>query len=199
MRLTNPGTSGNICAAIYVFDPNQEISECCSCLLSPDGLRTLSVNTDLTGAPLTGVMLTTGSIEIVSTPPFANGVCPALPTSLSPQPAIRAWATHIQNGTFAITETPSQDATLSSAEERRIEGECYAIQLDSGRGGQCTCGTGDLVLSRPIVKSHLSQKLTGLTLQDSSLAPKSLAASQFWRVNAFGLAHLESCTIFDSG
>jgi hypothetical protein len=49
VHLTNPGTSGNICAAIYVFDPNQEISECCSCLLSPDGLRTLSVNTDLTG------------------------------------------------------------------------------------------------------------------------------------------------------
>jgi hypothetical protein len=143
VHLTNPGTSGNICAAIYVFDPNQEISECCSCLLSPDGLRTLSVNTDLTGAPLTGVMLTTGSIEIVSTPPLVNGVCPALPTSLSPRPAIRAWATHIQNGNFAITETPSQDATLSSAEERRIEGECYAIQLDSGRGGQCTCGTGD--------------------------------------------------------
>ncbi len=26
-----------------------------------------------------------------------------------------------------------------------------------------------------------------------------LAASQFRRVNAFGLAHLETCTIFDSG
>jgi hypothetical protein len=143
VRLTNPGTSGNICAAIYVFDPNQEISECCSCLLSPDGLRTLSVDTDLTSAPLTGVMLTAGSIEIVSTPPLANGVCPALPISLSPRPALRAWATHIQNGTFAITETASQDATLSTAEERRIAGQCYAIQLDSGRGGQCTCGTGD--------------------------------------------------------
>lgn len=143
VHLTNPGTSGNICAAIYVFDPNQEISECCSCLLSPDGLRTLSVDTDLTSAPLTGVILTTGSIEIVSTMPLANGVCPAFPTSLSPRSAIRAWATHVQSDTFVITETVSQDTTLSTAEESRIAGQCYGIQLDSGRGGHCTCGTGD--------------------------------------------------------
>src|SRR5215813_9108592 len=49
VRLTNPGTSGgNIWAAIYVFDPEQELTECCECFLSPDGLRTLSVNADLT-------------------------------------------------------------------------------------------------------------------------------------------------------
>jgi len=36
-----------------------------------------------------------------------------------------------------------------------------------------------LVLSRPIVKSHLSQKLIGLTLQDSSLAPKPLLLASF--------------------
>ena len=152
VRLTNPGTiesvskSGaysntNICAAIYVLDPNQELSECCSCLLSPDGLRTLSVDVDLTAKPLTGVILSTGLIKVVSTP-TVDGVCP-LPSSLSPTPAIRAWATHIQNSNFAITETACQDAALSSAEVRRLEGECYAIQIDSGSGGVCTCGTGD--------------------------------------------------------
>ena len=62
VRLTNPGTAGgNLCAAVFVFDQNQEMSECCSCFLSPDGLRTLSVNTDITGNPLTGVILNTGS------------------------------------------------------------------------------------------------------------------------------------------
>jgi len=68
VRLTNPNTSGgNIWAAIYVFDPNQEMSECCECRLTPDGLRTLSVNSDLTSNPLTPVTLSTGLIKIVST------------------------------------------------------------------------------------------------------------------------------------
>jgi len=152
VRLTNPGTveavsktgvysSNNICAAIFVFDPNQELSECCSCFLSPDGLRTLSVNIDVTGNPLTGVVLSTGVVKIVSTPTVA-GVCP-LPTTLAPTPAIRAWATHIQNSNFAITETASQDATLSAAEVSRLQAECYAIQLDGSSKGVCTCGTGD--------------------------------------------------------
>jgi len=141
-RLTNPGTAGgSLCAAIYVFDPNQELSECCSCYLSPDGLRTLSVNTDLTGNPLTGVILSTGVVKIVSTP-TRGGVCP-LPTSLTPTAGIRSWGTHIQNSNFAITETASQDATLSAAEVSRLQGECYAIQLDGSQKGVCTCGTGD--------------------------------------------------------
>ena len=59
LRITHPGTAaGNVCASIFVFDPEQELTECCSCLLTPDGLRTLSVNTNLTGNPLTGVILT---------------------------------------------------------------------------------------------------------------------------------------------
>jgi hypothetical protein len=151
VRLTNPGTyqpvsgtsgaNSNICAAIFVFDPSQELTECCSCFLSPDGLRTLSVNTDLTGNPLTGVVLSTGVVKIVSTP-TVGGVCP-LPTRLNPNPAIRSWFTHIQNSNFTITETASQDATLSAAEVNRLQIQCYAIQLDGSSKGVCTCGTGD--------------------------------------------------------
>jgi hypothetical protein len=142
VRLTNPGTAGgNICAAIFVVDPYQELSECGSCFLSPDGLRTLSVNTDLTSNPLTGVTLSTGTIKIVSTP-TVGGVCP-LPTKLAPTPAIRSWATHIQNSNFSITETASQDATLSAAEVTRLQGECSAIALDGSGKGILSCGTGD--------------------------------------------------------
>src|SRR5271166_548020 len=127
VRLTNPGTAGgSLCAAIYVFDSNQEMSECCSCYLSPDGLRTLSVNTDVTGNPLTGVILNTGAIKIVSTP-TKGGTCP-LPTYITPVAGVRAWTTHIQSSNFEITETASQDATLSTAEVNRLQGECYAIQ-----------------------------------------------------------------------
>src|ERR1700735_4474636 len=83
LRVTNPGTAGgSLCAAIFVFDPFQEMSECCSCFVSPDGLRTLSVNTDVTGNPLTGVSLNTGVIKIVSIP-TKGGVCPKYPSSLT--------------------------------------------------------------------------------------------------------------------
>jgi len=143
LRMSNPGTYayGNICASMFVFDPNQELSECCSCLLTPDGLRTLSVDNDVTGNPLTGVLLLTGKVAIVSTVPV-NGVCP-LPTAVYPSAAIRSWATHIQNSNFTITETASEDATLSSGEIARLGTQCSAIGLDGSGKGVCTCGTGD--------------------------------------------------------
>jgi hypothetical protein len=142
LRLTNPGTApGNVCANIFVFDPFQELSECCSCFLSPDGLRTLSVNTDLTSNPLTGVQLTTGVIKIVSTT-LTAGTCP-LPTNLNPIPAVRAWETHIQNAGFAETETASSDATLSTGEVTRLKAECNAVRIVGSGSGICSCGTGD--------------------------------------------------------
>jgi len=146
LRVTDPGTAaGNICSYIFVFDPQQEMAECCGCLNTPDGLATLSVNTDLTGNPLTGVTLTTGLIKILSVSPIGNA-CP-LPGQTTGsdviEPAIRAWETHIQNGNFAITETSSQDATLSAAEVVRLRNECFAIVLDGSGRGICSCGVGD--------------------------------------------------------
>jgi hypothetical protein len=144
LYLTNPGTGGpDICANIYVFDANQEISECCSCMLSMNGLRKLSVDFDLTNNPVTGVTVTEGSIAIVSSV-GSNQNCP-VPDKVTPAPALRAWATHIQATfypNYAITEASSQDATLSPFELNRLDIECYAINL-VGPAGRCTCGTGD--------------------------------------------------------
>ena len=143
LRIDNPGTDNdyNLCAAIFVFDASEELTECCACLETPDGLRTLSVNGDLTANPLNGITLNGGVIKIVSTK--ANGsVCPN-PTSLTPLASVRAWATHIQNSNFTITEGASQDATFSSAEEAALTKQCAAIhEVGSGKG-ICTCGTGD--------------------------------------------------------
>jgi len=142
LRLTNPGTApDNICADIFVFDVNEELSECCSCFLSPDGLRTLSVNTDLTSNPLTGVILYTGEIKIVSAK-LSNGQCP-IPVIINSTPAVRAWATHIQDDAFAITETAAQDATFSLNEDVSLMKQCQAIQLDGSGHGICSCGSGD--------------------------------------------------------
>jgi hypothetical protein len=145
-RVTHPGTySGNLCSYIFVFDPQQEMTECCGCLNTPDGLATLSINNNLTANPLTGVKLTTGVIKLLSVTPIGNA-CP-LPGQTNGTdlvvPALRAWTTHIQNSNFAITETAAQDATLSAQELARLANECYAIVLDGSGSGICSCGTGD--------------------------------------------------------
>ncbi len=144
VRITNPGTSGgNLCADIYVFDANEEMSECCSCMVTPDGLLTLSVNTDLTGNPLTGVVLTTGVIKVVSAAP-RSGTCP-LPTSIAPVPALRSWTTHIQDSTYAITEGVSPDATFSSGEQTALQSGCSSIKrVGSGKG---ICGNSAALAS----------------------------------------------------
>jgi hypothetical protein len=137
VRLTNPGTSGGpVYAAIYVFDPRQELTECCECLLTPDGLRTLSVNGDLTSNPLTGVVLNTGLIKFVSTTGTSA-------SKLFPVASIREWGTHIQNANFSETETAGQDATFSGSEQSSLQRQCAAIQLDGSGHGICSCGSGD--------------------------------------------------------
>jgi hypothetical protein len=67
VRIDNPGlTYGNLCAMVYVFDADQQLTECCGCVETHNGLRRLSVNRDLTANPLTGVKSTNGVIKIIS-------------------------------------------------------------------------------------------------------------------------------------
>ncbi len=63
VRISNPGTTytvttapidGDICAMIYVFRPDQELTECCGCRVTPNALLKLSVNKNLTANPLSG-------------------------------------------------------------------------------------------------------------------------------------------------
>jgi hypothetical protein len=139
VQITNVGTqnagSGDLYAAIYVFDPNQEMSECCACLVTPNGLLTLDINGDLTGNPLTGETLTTGAIEIVSSSSSS-------PTAVKPAAGIRAWATHIQDasgGSYGETETPFSDSNLSAGELKSLENKCSAIHLVGSGAGRCSC------------------------------------------------------------
>jgi len=145
VQISNPGSpTNNLCAQIYVFDPDQEMSECCSCLVTPSGLRTLSVNNDLTGNPLTGVSLNSGSVSIIAgyTSPTFNAACSPLNNIVSP--TIRAWGTHLYpNGSaYQITESEYSDRLLGQWNDYLLN-ECYAIQLDGSGHGTCSCGTGD--------------------------------------------------------
>ena len=141
--LSNPGTSGGtICAMVYVINPSQELLECCGCAITPDGLRTLSINNNLTSNPLTPETLTSGTIKVIS----SAGAPTCNPGKPVPTPAIRAWATHIQPptgfGPF-VTETEFLDATLSSYEITHVSNLCKSIQANGSGYGVCSCGVGD--------------------------------------------------------
>jgi hypothetical protein len=142
LRLDNDGSAAyaNLCADIFVFDSNEEISECCACLETPDGLATLSVNVDLTANPDNGVAVTAGMIKIVAAS-TQGGTCP-VPSYivLAPNGEIQSWATHIQNS-GAVTETASLPSNLSTAEEESLAHACGAIQAVGSGAGICTCGT----------------------------------------------------------
>jgi hypothetical protein len=145
VRIDNPGlTYGNLCAMIYVFDADQQLSECCGCVESHNGLRTLSVRSNLTSNPLTGVVSRNGVIKVVSA---AVNNSPCDPTSnVSPKANLRVWVTHIQNpvgAAYPITETESSDSTLGATELANLQAQCAFINILGSGQGVCSCGTGD--------------------------------------------------------
>ena len=145
VRIDNPGlVYGNLCAMIYVFDADQQLTECCGCAETHNGLRTLSVRSNLTSNPLTGVVSRNGVIKIVSA---AVNDSPCDPTSnVKPTANLRAWVTHVQNavGTaWPITETESSDSTLGATELANLQAKCAFVNILGSGQGICSCGTGD--------------------------------------------------------
>jgi len=155
VRIDNPGlTYGTLCAMIYVFDQDQQMTECCGCPETDNGLRTLSIRSDLTSNPLTGVVSRNGVIKVVSA--AINGLPsdPCIPASdVSPTPNLRVWVTHIGNPlgplvtdpflNYPITETESSNSTLGSAELANLQAQCAFINILGSGAGVCSCGTGD--------------------------------------------------------
>jgi len=139
VRIVN-NSGSSLCANIYVTDPYQEMSECCSCPLSDKSTRILNINGDLTGNPGTGVTLTTGSIAIVS----SDGVTCGDPAKAKPAPELSAWATHPQGtDAFFLTEEEFTPVPLAAAALKDLQSECAALELIGSGHGICTCGTGD--------------------------------------------------------
>jgi hypothetical protein len=145
VRISNPGlTYGNLCAMIYVFDNDQQLTECCGCVETHNGLRTLSVRSELTSNPLTGVRSVNGVIKIVSA---AVNNSPCDPTSnVTPKANLRSWGTHNQNPVgafFPITETEFSDSALGATELANLQAQCAFIGILGSGHGICTCGIGD--------------------------------------------------------
>ena len=158
--------AGNICANIYVFDNNQEMIECCACLLTPNELASASVQTQLTGGaghvPLTGISPQAGVLKVVLTQPNAASGGGCDPTNsgkglgTADTTLGAAYMSHVQNSstnplaaTYSITETTVQafplsglyvDAARTGDEGHFLPQACGFVKyLGSGRVGTCGC------------------------------------------------------------
>jgi hypothetical protein len=136
VHVLNPG-SGALCADIYVWKADQELTECCACPISTNGLLTFTVD-DATNNPGDGNgPATSGSIDIVSD---SNAVCD--PTNPAPAAALRAWGTHVNfdsiSGGYDVTETEFLDTPLASGEQSEAASRCGFLESNGTGAGICT-------------------------------------------------------------
>jgi len=145
VRITNPAITGqDLCAMVYVFDQDQQLSECCGCIVSQNGLQTLSLNQNLLSNPLTGVPSKSGTIMVVPADYASNLSCNA--SNMTPTGAQIAWSTHLQKsnaGQAVSTEDTFSSSPLNSTLSSSLQAQCSFIQTLGGGQGVCTCGTGD--------------------------------------------------------
>jgi hypothetical protein len=152
----------DLCANVYVFDDSQEFKECCSCPISPNGMRTWDIHTDLNSNPANGIVANQGLIQVVSTHATSTGggcdptggfnVFFGTGGGLTLEPEVESWATHVQlanlpGAKYSLTETEAIEEELSGHELTTLELECAFATASSGFGqgsgsgaGVCGCG-----------------------------------------------------------
>jgi hypothetical protein len=144
VRITNPGITGQtLCAMIYVFAQDQQMTECCGCVISKNALRTLSLKKDLISNPLTGIRPDDGSIILVGADYASNPTCDA--ASFTPSGKAVAWSTHLQSvqgNSSAVTEDTFSSGILGDAQSAALQVECGFVHELGGSQGTCGCGAG---------------------------------------------------------
>jgi hypothetical protein len=149
--------NGALCANIYVFAADQQISECCACPITANGLVTTSVKNQLTSNPLTGVKPNNGVVQIISSLVPPGGCDPTFGAyslggldfnnTFGVYPEVDSWMTHIQNkvGTaYPITETEGVEELLTfglQGEWADLAVDCAFVQEFGSGQGTCSCGT----------------------------------------------------------
>lgn len=155
IHVFNP-QNGAFCADIYVWRFDQELSECCSCPVSANGLLTIRVS-QLTNNPGDNSNpLVSGSISIISdsataaSSPACDNSTGNAATAPTPTADLRSWATHVNvntatAGTFDVTETEMLDTPLSSGEQTEAASRCGFLRGNGSGAGRCDAvctGTG---------------------------------------------------------
>lgn len=150
VNLSNTGSSGgNLCADVYVFDPSEEMVSCCSCLITPNALQSLSVQGDLISNTISPSTPQSVVIKVLASATGAN--CdPASLTLGSLGAGLRAWGTklHALPGSptqYGLTETGFLSSLLSPAEFNHLTTFCGFINSNGSGFGICkSCRAGGL-------------------------------------------------------
>lgn len=151
------GAAGNICVNVFAFSPDEQLISCCSCLVTPNGLVSLSAVNDLISNTLTGVRPNSIVIKLVSTLAGTGGTgtsctnSAAMVTAANLAAGMVAWGTtvHAAPVGFQVTETPFTPASLSAGELASITGRCASIIGNGSTFGICrSCRAGGLGASR---------------------------------------------------
>jgi len=141
VRIINDGeTGGTLWADFYVFDDSEELSECCSCPITADGLLSESVQKELMANPLSGPVRTRGVIKVIAD--SAGDLY-----SPTPSAGLHGWATHIQKAAsgYDISESSLADSNLGGDD---LYGWTMPyiceILIELGEGyGACSCTSED--------------------------------------------------------
>ena len=164
VSLINPATTGStdVCAMIYVFDDDEEMTECCGCPLSPQMLLTLSVDNNLNNNPTDTQLFggrQSGPIEAVSAAPNPHlqgsaginngsgcsvgqsGACndgcdPTQNPGYNPSQQVKGYIAHYA-GTVNVSFNTASDpdpTTLTYLEE-----ECGSLVGNESGSGICSC------------------------------------------------------------
>ena len=120
------GTTGNICVNTYVFDPQEEEIGCCACLVTPNGLNSLSVKSDLISNNLTPAVPTSVVIKLLGSLPAADPtgaltICNPATAGTTPLTALEygmmVWGSTLEPaataGTYAPVNVPFGAGALS--------------------------------------------------------------------------------------
>jgi hypothetical protein len=152
---TSASITGSICVNVYAFSPDEQMVACCSCPVTPNGLRALSAQRDLISNTLTPAVPTSIVIKLLATVPVGgscnNSAAGVVGAALAP--GMLAWGTTIHAGvapgTWEVTETPFIPATLSAGERFRLGTLCnFIIANGSGYGICRSCQLGGLGAQR---------------------------------------------------
>ena len=152
--INGPGfgtAAGNLCINAYAFSPDEQLISCCSCLVTPNGLASLSINGDMVSNTLTGVRPNSVVIKLVATgagADFTSGTCTnsaalAGSAGFPLAPGMVAYGTTLHPP--AVTETPFLRGTLNLQELASITKRCTNIVGNGSGFGICrSCRAGGL-------------------------------------------------------
>ncbi len=143
----SPG--GNLCVGVFSFDPSEELLTCCSCLVTPDGLASLSAQ----AMNLTNLTEEDPSSLVIKLLAFQGTTATACSGSLISSTAsplasgMQAWGTTLHAlpvSGYTVTENKLSVGVLSAAEFAHITQTCLYNQINgSGNFGQCKgCASG---------------------------------------------------------